>query len=130
MPPKPRDLLRYSGAVSACNRLFGVTRRYLMRVFDTTIITIPSWGVDRFAMPRKNVTNEDEGKRVVDSGGRKIGMVSEVRSGRAYVDVDPGLTDSIRSKLDWGNADQDDYELEENRIRTVTDDEVRLKNSF
>lgn len=81
-------------------------------------------------MPRKNVTDEDEGKRVVDSGGRKIGKVSEVRSGRAYVDVDPGLTDSIRSKLDWGNADQDDYELEENRIRTVTDDEVRLKNSF
>lgn len=81
-------------------------------------------------MARKHVTDKDEGKRVVDSAGRKIGIVTEVKSGTAYVNADPGLTDTIRSKLGWGDADKDDYALEKNRIDTVTDDEIRLKNSF
>lgn len=81
-------------------------------------------------MPRKHVTDDDQGKPVVDSGGEKIGMVTEVKSGTAYVNADPGLTDTIRSKLGWGDADQDDYALEENRIDSVTDDEIRLKGSF
>ena len=81
-------------------------------------------------MDRKHVTDDDQGKAVVDSNGQKIGMVTEVRSGTAYVNADPGLTDTIRSKLGWGDADEDDYALEENRIHTVTDDEIRLKESF
>lgn len=81
-------------------------------------------------MERKHVTDDDQGKAVVDSGGREIGMVTEVKSGTAYVDADPGLTDSIRSKLGWGDADEEDYALEESRIHTVTDDEIRLKDSF
>jgi hypothetical protein len=81
-------------------------------------------------MARKHVTDDDEGKRVVDSSGRKIGMVTEVRSGKAFVDADPGLTDTIRSKLGWGKADKDDYELEGDRIDDITDDEIRLKDSF
>lgn len=81
-------------------------------------------------MERTNVTDEDEGKTVVDSGGRKIGMVTEVESGTTYVDADPGLTDAIRSKLGWGEADEDDYVLKENRIDSITDDEVRLKDSY
>lgn len=81
-------------------------------------------------MARKHITDEDEGKRVVDSSGRKIGMVTEVKSGTAYVNADPGLTDTIRSKLGWGDANKDDYALEENRVDTVTDDEIRLKSSF
>lgn len=81
-------------------------------------------------MERKHVTDDDQGKAVVDSSGQKIGMVTEVRSGTAYVNADPGLTDTIRSKLGWGDADADDYALEEDRIDTVTDDEIRLKSSF
>lgn len=81
-------------------------------------------------MERRHVTDDDDGKAVIDSSGRKIGMVTEVRSGTAYVNADPGLTDSIRSKLGWGDADEGDYALEESRIDTVTDDEVRLKDSF
>ncbi len=67
---------------------------------------------------------------MVDSVGQKIGMVTEVKDGTAYVDADLGLTDSVRSKLGWGSADEDDYMLDENRIHTITDDEVRLKDSF
>lgn len=79
-------------------------------------------------MERTKIADDDEGKRVVNSTGKKIGMIAEVRNGAAYVDPDPGLTDSIRSKLGWGDADQDDYRLESGRVATITDDEVRLKN--
>ena len=78
-------------------------------------------------MERNHVTDDDQGKTVVDSHGEKVGMVTEVRSGKAYVNADPGITDSIRSKLGWGDADENDYALEESRIDSVTDDEIRLK---
>ncbi|MFW5958404.1 MAG: PRC-barrel domain containing protein [Natronomonas sp.] len=81
-------------------------------------------------MDRDYVTEDDEGKAVVDSHGEKIGMITEVRSDTAYVDADPGLADTIRSKLGWGDADKDDYPLEKNSIHTITDDEVRLKDNF
>ena len=81
-------------------------------------------------MERNNVTEDDQGKAVVDSSGQKIGMVSEVRSGTAYVNADPSLTDSIRSTLGWNDANEDDYTLDESRIETVTDDEIRLRDSF
>ena len=81
-------------------------------------------------MDRNHVTDDDQGKTVVDSHGQKIGMITEVKSGTAYVNADPGLADTIRSKLGWGDADQDDFPLAENRIHTVTDDEVRLKDDF
>lgn len=73
-----------------------------------------------------NLSEEDEGKNIVDSNGEKVGMVKNVESGTAYVDADPGLTDSIKSKLGWGDVDQDDYQLQGDQIETVTDDEIRL----
>lgn len=73
-----------------------------------------------------NLTETDEGKDVVDENGDKIGIVSSVRGGTAYVDPDPGLTDSLKSRLGWGDVDQDDYPLNDSQIQTVTDDEIRL----
>lgn len=81
-------------------------------------------------MERNHITEDDEGKAIVDSTGHEIGMVTEVRSGTAYVNADPGLTDTIRSKLGWTDANEDDFTLQEDRIQTVTDDEIRLKESF
>ena len=81
-------------------------------------------------MERDHVTDDDEGKTVVDSHGEKLGIVTEVRSGTAYVDANPGIADTIRSKLGWSEADQEDYPLEKSRIHTVTDDEIRLKDDF
>jgi len=69
-------------------------------------------------MERGHVTDDDEGKAVVDSHGEKIGMITEVKSGTAYVNADPGLADTIRSKLGWSDADQDDYPLEKDRIHS------------
>jgi hypothetical protein len=73
-----------------------------------------------------NITDEDEGKKVVDATGEKIGIVSGVRGGTAYVDPDPGLAENLKSRLGWGDVDQDDYPLEESHIETVMDDEIRL----
>jgi len=81
-------------------------------------------------MARTNLTHDDKGKRVVNSTGDEVGMISEVEGDMAYVDPDPGITDTIRSKLGWEDKDQEDYVLEPNRVDTVTDDEVRLSDNI
>lgn len=78
----------------------------------------------------QNITEEDEGKRVVDHEGNEIGMITDVRGGTAYVDPDPGITESVMSKLGWEDAEEEDYPLDETRIDTVTDDEIRLERDF
>jgi hypothetical protein len=78
-------------------------------------------------MDRTTLTEDDKGKPVVNSQGDKVGMITEIEHGTAHVNPDPGITDTISSKLGWGRADEDEtYELEENRVDTVTDDEIRL----
>lgn len=74
------------------------------------------------------LTDDDEGKKVVNEHGREIGRVMEVRGGSAHVDPDPGMADSIRSKLGWGDSDEETYALESSAIDTVTDDEIRLSS--
>ena len=71
-------------------------------------------------------TDDEEGKRVVTSDGDEIGMVSAVRDGRPHVDPDPGMTDSIKASLGWGDADEETYALDDDRVESVTDDEIRL----
>jgi hypothetical protein len=44
----------------------------------------------------------------------------------AHVDPDPGITDRIRSTLGWEGTDEQTYPLDQSRIETITDDEVRL----
>ena len=75
---------------------------------------------------RRVLTEDDEGKPVVDAGGTAVGMVEEVRGGMAYIDPDPGLVDRIKTKLGWGDADEEDYAINEENIERVTDDEVEL----
>lgn len=72
------------------------------------------------------LTEADEGKEVVNSDGDMIGRVVKVEHGKAHVDPDPGLTDTIRSKLGWGDDDQDDYVLNTSSIERVSDDEIHL----
>ncbi|WP_132058025.1 PRC-barrel domain containing protein [Halorussus amylolyticus] len=74
-----------------------------------------------------NFTERDEGKPVV-MGDEKVGMISRVEHGTAHVKPDAGITDKIKSTLDWGDADEDTYPIEENHVETITDDEVRLES--
>ena len=77
-------------------------------------------------MDETTLTEDDEGKSVVNSMGDEIGIVSEVRNGNAHVKPDPGITDKIKSKLGWDGADEESFRLDAERIDTVTDDEIRL----
>jgi hypothetical protein len=77
-------------------------------------------------MSTTQLTEDDEGKPVVSGDGDKIGMITEVRGGTAHVDPDPGMFDSVKAKLNWGDAGEDTYPLEADKVADVTDDEVRI----
>ena len=73
------------------------------------------------------VTESDQGKVVKNADGETVGRVIEVKNNGAYVEPDPDLTDTIRSKLGWGGSDEEDtYRLDSSHIDTVTGDEIRL----
>jgi hypothetical protein len=73
-----------------------------------------------------DITEHDEGKKVVNKAGKEIGMVSKVEGQNVHVDPDPGLTDTIKSKLGWGDADEDTYPIDESDIESMDDDEIKL----
>jgi len=75
-----------------------------------------------------NLTNDDQGKHVVNSNGDTVGMISKVEGNTAHVDPDPGITDKIRSTLGWEDKDADEYALTGDHISEITNDEVRLKH--
>ena len=75
-----------------------------------------------------NITESDEGKNVVGSGGNDIGRVVEVSGGQAHVEPDPDISDTVMSKLGWGSRGEDSFPLDESDIGTVTDDEIRLRS--
>jgi len=77
-------------------------------------------------MAHTELTDDDEGKKVVNADGDEIGVISGFRGGQAYVDPDPGLTDKIMSTLGWTDVDEDDYALDTDQVEAVTDDEVRV----
>ncbi|MFC4448664.1 PRC-barrel domain containing protein [Halorussus aquaticus] len=74
-------------------------------------------------------SDSDEGKPVV-MGEEKVGMITQVEGGTAYVDPDASITDKIKATLDWGDRDEDTYPLEESRVDAITDDEVRLRSQM
>ena len=74
-----------------------------------------------------NFTEEDEGKRVVNANGEEIGMVRNVSGGQAHVDPDPDMTDTIKSKLGWGDSDEETYALDANDVEEISDDEIHLR---
>lgn len=74
-----------------------------------------------------SLTEEDEGKKVINEEGDDIGQVVQVQHGNAHVEPDPGLTDTIMSKLGWGESDEDTYKLDSSQIESVTDDEIHVR---
>ena len=78
-------------------------------------------------MSTANLSDDDSGKRVVTADNEEIGVITEVRAGTAYVEPDPGMFDTIKAKLDWGDAGEDSYPIDAAEVETVTDDEVRLR---
>lgn len=75
---------------------------------------------------RTHLTDDDVGKHVVDASGNDVGMITSIENSHALVNPDPSVMDSIKSTLGW-NDGKDSYPIEESRIETITDDEIRLK---
>jgi len=73
-----------------------------------------------------NLTEDDEGKAVVNANGDDVGRVVEVEHGTAHVEPDPGITDTIKSKLGWGDSDEDTYRLDSNNVEKISDDKIHL----
>ena len=75
------------------------------------------------------LSEDDEGKPVIDSIGNELGQIIDVKGGTAYVDPDPGITEKIKADLGWEDeAGIDTYRLDRRSIETVTSDEVRLRH--
>lgn len=70
-----------------------------------------------------------EGKTVVTADGTTVGTVVDADNATAHVEPDPGLTDEIAAELGWGDADEETYQLDNDAVETVTDDEIRLEES-
>ncbi|WP_226041320.1 hypothetical protein [Natrinema sp. DC36] len=76
------------------------------------------------------ITEDDVGKSVVNADGDEVGMITTVEHGTAHVEPDPGITDSIKATLGWGDSGEDTYPLQEEAIGRVTDDEIRLERDL
>jgi hypothetical protein len=73
----------------------------------------------------RTFTGEDEGKTVI-ADGQQVGVLVEVEEGRAYVEPEPSITESLMAKLGWGEADVDAYPIYDDAVAAITDDEIRL----
>lgn len=73
------------------------------------------------------LTEDDQGKDVVDSMGEQVGIVADVEADTVYIDPEPGFTDRLKARFGWGEPDQDAYPVNSSQFSEVTDDEVVLK---
>ncbi|WP_440765930.1 hypothetical protein [Natronorubrum sp. DTA7] len=74
------------------------------------------------------LSEDDQGKDVVDERGEQIGIVAEIEGQTAYIDPEPGLTDRLKARLNWGGHGDDDYPVERSEINEITDDEVIIQH--
>lgn len=78
-------------------------------------------------------TDEDHGRPVRTDDGERIATISDVQDGRAHVESDEGLTDTIKEALGWdddGDGDDDGgrtHELSDSAIERVDDDGVWIR---
>ncbi len=97
---------------------------------DTTAETEASAGTDTPTVDTGPVelSSDDQGKDVVDETGQQIGIVAEVEDQTAYIDPEPGLTDRLKARLNWGGHGDDDYPVDSSEINQITDDEVIIES--
>lgn len=70
----------------------------------------------------------DEEKAVLDSEGREIGVVDDVRNGSAFVRPLADLESTTRAELGWSGDDRNAYRLQGARVESVTNDEIWLED--
>ncbi|WP_049969799.1 hypothetical protein [Haladaptatus cibarius] len=77
-----------------------------------------------------SLSDEDEGKFLMDAEGEQLGIVSEVEGDTAFVDPDPNIAEAWLEVFGWSSADEDDLSVPADAIETVTDKEVRLREKI
>lgn len=73
-----------------------------------------------------SLSDDDQGKEVIDEAGEQVGIVANIESEMFYIDPEPGFTDRLKARFNWGEPDQDAYPVNVSQISDVTDDEVIL----
>lgn len=75
------------------------------------------------------LSDDDRGKTVV-RGTERIGVVTDVRGGTAYVDPEwDNVDEGLKETLGW-EEDDDTYTIEESAFTTVQNTEVRLRSDL
>lgn len=75
-------------------------------------------------------TPDDVGKTVESADGKVLGVVAAVDQTTAYVEPDPGVTDSIKAALDWHGDSESVVPLAGDAVREISDDAVTLEAEF
>lgn len=78
----------------------------------------------------KTLTEADVGKRVVNADGSAVGRIVDVEDGRGYVATDPGLIESIKTRIGFKPSTEDAHPLDEGSIERITDDAVYLRGTM
>ncbi|WP_435553017.1 hypothetical protein [Natrinema sp. CGMCC1.2065] len=112
----------------AAGETAGVAGDETMADADVTGIEGENAAAGETAAPTVELSRDDQGKDVVDESGQQIGMVAEVEGQTAYVDPEPGLTDRLKARMNWGGHGGDDYPVEAAQISAITDDEVVIRS--
>ncbi|NEU58549.1 PRC-barrel domain containing protein [Halorussus sp. MSC15.2] len=75
------------------------------------------------------LSDDDRGKTVV-SDTERIGTVTDVRSGTAYVDPDwDHVPEDLRDALDWEEGD-DHHTIDEDEVTAIQNSQVRLREDL
>lgn len=73
------------------------------------------------------LSDDDRGKTVV-AGTERIGTVTDVRGGTAYVDPDfEHVSERLREALGWAEGD-DEHTVDEEDVTNVANSQVRLRD--
>lgn len=74
-----------------------------------------------------NIDESAKSKTVVTADSSMVGTIVNADNSTANVEPNPGLMDEVAAKLGRGDGDEEIYELNNDAIETVTDDEIRPK---
>lgn len=74
--------------------------------------------------------SKDEGKKVMTADGDMVGTVEELKSDKAYIKADTGLSQSTRRKLGWSKEGGTTYPLSHSNVDKIADDGIHLKRDF
>lgn len=72
------------------------------------------------------LSEEDEGKRVVDADGTEVGVVADVQHGTAHVEADEDRVEEMKTRFDAGEYGENTYALQDDDVDSVDDDRLVL----